>query len=116
MPYLLKSPIGLKAQIQLFRQDSTFQNTKAAIDFSYFKNYNTRFYLGYHTTTSSDIQNTAETSIEDFNNSFVTANFELLNYKADDLLFPQKTKVNVKVGDQVVLGHLLVELTPEGKS
>ena len=98
LPYLLKSPLGLKAQIQLFRQDSTFQNTKTAIDFSYFKNYNTRFYLGYHTTTSSDIQNSAETSIGDFNNSFLTSSFNYSKQDSNSFIFPIQTHILVVAG------------------
>ena len=76
LPYLFKTPIGLKTQIQVFRQDTTFQNTKTAIDLSYFANYNTRFYLGYQGTESSDIQNLNSNLISDFNNSFITTSFD----------------------------------------
>lgn len=98
LPYLLQTPLGLKAEIQLFRQDSTFQNTKTAVDLSYFKNYNTRFYLGYQTTESSDIQNLNNASITDFNNSFVTARMEYTKLKATDLLFPIKTRFLITTG------------------
>ena len=57
LPYLFKSPLGLKAQIQIFKQDSIFQNTQTAIDLGYYIDYNTRIYLGYQATESSDIQN-----------------------------------------------------------
>lgn len=98
LPYLFKTPIGLKAQIQLFRQDSTFQNTKTAIDLSYFANYNSRFYLGYQTTESSDIQNSQDPSISDFSNSFLTSSF---NYEKPDLAnftFPIKSFVLITAG------------------
>ncbi len=32
LPYIFKSPFGLKANLNIFKQDSTFQNTKTAID------------------------------------------------------------------------------------
>lgn len=98
LPYLLKTPIGLKAQIQLFRQDSIFQNTKTAIDFSYFKNYNTRFYLGYQTTESSDIQNSIDTSISDFNNSFLTSSFNYTKLDVTHFMFPIKSIFSVTAG------------------
>lgn len=93
LPYLLKTSLGLKAQIQLFRQDSTFQNTKTAIDLSYFKNYNTRFYLGYQATESSDIQNLNNASVADYNNYFLTSRFEYTKSEATNLLFPVKSKI-----------------------
>lgn len=98
LPYIFKSPFGLKAQLNIFKQDSTFQNTKTAIDLGYFFNYNTRIYLGYQSTESSDIQNLNLVSLNDYKNAFVTANFEFFDYKTDDFLFPEKTKVFVKTG------------------
>lgn len=98
LPYLLKSPLGLKAQIQLFRQDSTFQNTKTTIDLSYFANYNTRFYLGYQSTTSSDIQNAIETSLGDFNNSFFTASMDYKKLDPNNNTFPIQTFLNLTTG------------------
>lgn len=98
LPYLFKTPVGLKGQIQLFRQDSTFQNTKTAIDLSYFTNYNTRFYLGYQTTESSDIQNSTDTSISDFSNSFLTSSFNYTKLDLTNFSFPTKTFVLVTAG------------------
>ena len=98
LPYIFKSPLGLKAQLNIFKQDSTFQNTKTAIDLGYYFNYNTRLYLGYQSTESSDIQNVNNASLNDYENSFITANFEFLNFKNDDFLFPEKTNINLKIG------------------
>ncbi len=98
LPYLFKTPIGLKAQIQLFRQDSTFQNTKTAIDLSYFTNYNTRFYIGYQTTESSDIQNSIGTSISDFNNSFLTSSFNYTKLDLTNFTFPIKSNFSITAG------------------
>jgi hypothetical protein len=85
LPYLFKSPIGIKGELNIFKQDSTFQNTKTAIDISYFINYDTRFYLGYQSTVSSDIQNTGNSIISDYNNSFITTN---LDYSQNDYTKP----------------------------
>lgn len=98
LPYLLKSPIGLKAQIQLFRRDSTFQNTKSAIDLSYFPNYNTRLYLGYQTTESSDIQNSIDISISDYNSSFLTSSFNYTKLDLTNFTFPIKSFVMITAG------------------
>lgn len=98
LPYIFKSPFGLKAQLNIFKQDSTFQNTQTALDLGYFFNYNTRVYLGYQSAESSDIQNQNTTSISDYENSFVTTQFEFVDFKSDEFLFPEKTKVDFKFG------------------
>ncbi|WP_333599779.1 hypothetical protein [Flavobacterium sp.] len=98
LPYVFKSPIGIKAELNIFKQDSTFQNTKTAINLGYYFNYNTRVYLGYQSTESSDIQNANTTTLSDFNNSFTTSSLEFLDFKNDDFLFPEKTNLNFVLG------------------
>ncbi|MDN3676483.1 hypothetical protein QWY90_04075 [Flavobacterium paronense] len=98
LPYIFKSPLGLKAQLNIFKQDSTFQNTKTAIDLGYYFNYNTRLYLGYQSTESSDIQNVNSSTLSDFNNTYLTTSLEYLDFKNDDFLFPEKTSFDLKIG------------------
>jgi hypothetical protein len=98
LPYIFKSPIGLKAELNIYKQDSTFQNTRTAIDLGYYFNYNTRLYLGYQSTESSDIQNANTATLSDFNNSYMTTALEFLEFKNDDFLFPEKTNFELKVG------------------
>ena len=98
VPYIFKSPIGIKANLNIYKQDSLFQNAKTAIDVGYFFNYNTRMYLGYQSAESSDIQNSNNSTIRDYSNSFVTANFEFLNIDKSNFLLPEKTKLSSKIG------------------
>ncbi len=98
LPYTFKSPLGIKAELNIFKQDSTFQNTKTAIDLGYYFNYNTRLYLGYQATESSDIQNANTASLSDFDNSFITTALEFVDFKNDDFLFPEKTFLSLKIG------------------
>lgn len=98
IPYIFKSPIGLKTQLNIFKQDSTYQNTQTAIDFGYYFNYNTRLYLGYQSAESSDIKNQNTSSLSDYKNKFYTTNFEFLEYKNDDFLFPEKSNFTIKIG------------------
>jgi hypothetical protein len=98
LPYLFKSPIGLKAQIHIFKQDSTFQNTKTAIDLGYFFNHNTRIYLGYQSTESSDIQNTNNSQLSDYKNSFLTSSFEYSKNDTNNFMFPKKTTTSFTIG------------------
>lgn len=98
LPYMFRTPVGMKASLNIFKQDSTFQNTQTAIDLGYFFNYNTRAYIGYQSGTSNDIQNLEDSTISDFENSFITGNFEFTQFKNDDYFFPEKTLVNIKGG------------------
>ncbi len=98
LPYVFNSSLGLKAQLNIFKQDSTFQNTKTALDIGYLINYNTRLYLGYQSSESSDIQNQNTTSISDFTNSYITSQFEFVDFKSDEFLFPEKTKFDFRAG------------------
>lgn len=98
-PYLFKSPIGLKAQINIFKQDSLFQNTKTAIDLGYLIEYNTRIYLGYQSTESSAIQKTNNGVISDFKNSFTTINFEYTKTDVANTTFPVKTNLSLSLGN-----------------
>jgi len=98
LPYIFKSPLGIKGQLNIFKQDSTFQNTQTAIDLGYYFNFNTRVYLGYQSTESNDIQNLIGSIITDFDNSFITGNFEFTQFKNDDYFFPEKTIINIKAG------------------
>ena len=98
IPYIFNSSLGIKAQLNIFKQDSTFQNTKTAIDLGYFVNYNSRIYVGYQSTESSDIQNTNNTTISDYKNSYITTSFD---YKKTDItnnLFPKKAALNLIFG------------------
>ena len=98
LPYIFKSPLGIKAQLNIFKQDSTFQNTKTAIDLGYFFNYNKKCYVGYQSTESNDIKNLNTTLISDFKNSFITGTFEYIDFENDNNLFSEKTNFSLKVG------------------
>lgn len=98
LPYIFKSQIGIKTQLNIFKQDSTFQTTKTNLDLGYFFNHNNRLYIGYQSAESSDIQNANTISLNDFNNNFVTANYEFFKINDDDLFFTEKTKINISLG------------------
>jgi hypothetical protein len=98
LPYILKSPLGLRGQLNIFKQDSTFQNTKTALDLSYYLDYDTRLYLGYQSTVSSDIQNTNNSVITDYKSAYLTS--ELARSKTDNRspLFLYSSLLDVKIG------------------
>ncbi|WP_366184919.1 hypothetical protein [Flavobacterium ovatum] len=111
LPYIFNTNFGIKAQINIFKQDSIFQNTKTALDLGYLINYNTRVYLGYQSTESSDIQNSNSNSIQDFNNSYLTANLEYIDLDYETSLFPEKTKISIKTGIGKRTSNILIEDT-----
>lgn len=98
LPYIFKSPFGIKADLNIFKQDSTFQNTRTNLELGYYFNYNTRLYLGYQSTESSDIQNINSASINDYESSFITTALEYTNFANSDFLFPEKTNITLKIG------------------
>ena len=95
IPYIFKSPLGIKAQLNIFKQDSTFQNTKTAIDLGYYLNYNTKLYIGYQSTESSDIQNTNSTTVSDFKSSFTTSTFDYIKTDPLNDLLSKKANLNL---------------------
>jgi lambda repressor-like predicted transcriptional regulator len=98
LPYIFKTPIGLKANLTIFKQDSTYQNTNTGIDLGYFINYNTRIYLGYQSTESSDIQNTNIAKLSDYKNSYLTSEFQYSKNDNNNPLFPKKSTISFTTG------------------
>ncbi|WP_433833781.1 hypothetical protein [Flavobacterium anhuiense] len=98
IPYLFQSSLGIKAQLNIFKQDSTFQNTKTDINLGYYLNYNSKIYLGYQSTESSDIQNINNSSISDFNNSYLTSTYEYRRIDSNNNLMPGKAFLNSTIG------------------
>ncbi len=98
IPYIFKSPLGIKAQINIFKQDSTFQNTKTNLDLGYYFKSNSRIYLGYQSTESNDIKNLNTAILSDFNNSYITSTYEFNDFTNEDVLFPERTNFSLKAG------------------
>ena len=98
IPYIFRSPLAIKASLHIFKQDSTFQNTRTAIHLGYFFRYNKRLYLGYEATESSDIQNTNSALLSDFKNQFATLTYDYTHFSPGDFLFPDKTRLTAKLG------------------
>lgn len=98
LPYIFKSPIGIKANLKIFKQDSTFQNTATDINVGYYFSYNSKLYVGHQQTQSVDIQNLNSSTISDFSNSFWTTSYEYTDFNVDDFLFPEKTALVIKSG------------------
>lgn len=98
IPYLFQSPIGIRAQLNIFKQDSTFQNTKTDINLGYYLNYNSKIYIGYQSTESSDIQNINNSTISDYNNSYLTTTFDFQKPDYNNSLFINKAFIFTNLG------------------
>ncbi|MGQ2985245.1 hypothetical protein [Flavobacterium sp.] len=98
LPYMFRSPIGIKAGLRIFKQDSTFQNTVTDVNLGYYFSYNSKAFLGYQSTQSVDIQNSNTASLSDYNNRFYTASYEFTGFNIDDFIFPERTMLLVKGG------------------
>lgn len=96
VPYLFNTPFGLKASLELFKQDSTMMNTKFNAAVLYYLNFNHRVGIGYQSTASvAGTENFYQAA--DYNNQFITLNY-LLNKYQDHPLFPQKYQVTALLG------------------
>jgi hypothetical protein len=95
--YLFNSPIALKTEFQIFRQDSTFQNTKTAFDIGYiFKSFH-KVFIGYEGNQSTG-SNSGVSNISDFNNRFITSTFEGNFFKDENSFFNENTLSYGKIG------------------
>lgn len=96
IPYIFNTPIGLKASLELFKQDSTMMNTKFNAAVLYYFTFNHRIGIGYQSTASvAGTDNFYQAA--DYSNQFITLNY-LLNKYQDHPLFRQKYYVTVLLG------------------
>jgi hypothetical protein len=98
IPYLFKSPLGLKANINIFKQDSIFQNTKTNLNLGYYLTYSKKIFLGIQNINSVDIQNNLTANLNTYKSTFYTTSFQYLKRNTANFLFPEKTKVDLQFG------------------
>lgn len=98
LPYLFQTPLALRGDINIFKQDSTFQNTKTNLELGYYFKYNFRGYVGYSAVNSNDIQGQSTAVINDFESKFYTSSFEYFDLNRDDFLFPEHRRLMFKTG------------------
>ena len=59
---------------------------------------NSRAYIGYQATESNDINNIKSLILADSKNSFITSTYEFVDYKTNEVLFPEKTNLIIRLG------------------
>lgn len=74
-PYLFKSPIGLRANLNIFSDSKSFQNTKVGSAIDYYFNFNSNLFVGYEKNQSSTIKNSS-TLTQDFESYFYSAGYQ----------------------------------------
>lgn len=96
VPYIFKSPMGIDAGMEIFRQDSTQQNTMLNLAALYHINYQNKIGVGYQSTSSvAGEQNLY--SAENYTNRFVLLKYQFEHYRTH-FLFPLKTMVSFNAG------------------
>lgn len=98
LAYIFKSPLALKANLKIFKQDTIFQNSSFDFDLGYMINYSTKVFIGYKDNVSEAIQKTPSSFVKDLKSSFTTLSFEHKKVDFDDSLFPDKFSVFTKFG------------------
>lgn len=98
LPYLFKSPLGIKANLNIFKRDSTFQNTMTDINLGYYFSYQKKVFLGYQNVKSVDIQKVNSNLLNSYTNRFFTLSYAYDKRNTAAILFPEKTNFNLKTG------------------
>jgi hypothetical protein len=98
LAYIFQSPIALKSNLKIFKQDTIFQNSSFDFDLGYMINYNTKAFIGYKDNVSEAIQKTPSSFIKDLKSTFITTTFEHKKIDFDDSLFPEKFSILTKFG------------------
>ena len=100
-PYIFNSKITPELSFSIYKQDSTFLNTK--FDSKIFYNLNTKikFALTYNSESSINLDKRIENNIENFSNYFLGFQFEFVVPK-NDFFFNNKIllKINPSIGER----------------
>lgn len=98
LPYLFNSQLGIKTNLNIFRQDSTFQNTKTALSLYYQLHSNKKIAFEYQSTISSSTATIDNSNTPSYSNRFITGSFELSNSKDQLSLSGKETFLHVNLG------------------
>lgn len=88
-PYLFNSKFTPKISFSIYRQDSTFLNTKLNTELFYNLNSKSKIALSYSSELSENLEETINSNIESFNNFFLGLKFQYKIPK-NDIFFSDK--------------------------
>lgn len=88
MPYMFSSPLGVELNLNIFRKDSSFVTARQSAKLNYQINANHVIGVGVSAVNSSDLLDTAVTTINDFKSSYYFTNYIYTKRQNYDILFP----------------------------
>ncbi|MBQ4821459.1 hypothetical protein [Aquimarina sp. MMG016] len=96
LPYILKTPIGIEAGLEIFKRDSSFLITEQNINLNYLINDKSNVFLGYKAINSNDLLDIPQSSlnINDYKSSFLRAGFNYIK-RQESNLFPTKSNYSI---------------------
>lgn len=113
--YLFKSPINLNINLNIQKQDTTFQNTKINIKAGYSLSYLQKIQLGYQSTTSTT--NSEVSTLQNYTAYFYSINYSLTKKRNDLLAFPINYELAILLGNgkrtsdtEIALQQNLIEI------
>ncbi len=99
LPFIFNSPFGLRFNLELYKQDSTYTTNaqKAAVDYQI--NPATLAYAGYKAEKSNNLSSNSNliSATQDYNASFLTLGAEYQELNLDNQLMPIQTNLNLQV-------------------
>lgn len=100
LPYLFSTPIGMKLELNLFKQDSSYTINSQAVSLTY--QINSKFELNatYKASASTDLlkNNLIGLAQEDYDAQFFILGGSYTNRHVQHPLFPIKTELNLQLG------------------
>lgn len=96
LPYILKTPVGVELQLQIFKRDSTFVTTDQQARLSYQISPSIKSYIGYKNYESSNLLDNVVVggAVEDYSSSFITGGAQYLKLQ-NNPFFPIKTSIKL---------------------
>ena len=98
LPYILKTPIGIEASLDIFKKDSSFLITEQSIHLNYLINDKNNLSVGYETTSSDNLLDIPQPSlnINDYSASFFGFGFNHTR-RQNNILFPVKNTYSIGI-------------------
>jgi hypothetical protein len=101
VPYLFGTKLIAKAHLNIFKQDSIFQNTKTNINLGYIINSRSKIFIGSHNIESTSIQKT-NAAVPNFKQNLTTLKLDYLKLNQKEAnyynLFQEKSFLNLNFG------------------
>jgi len=97
LPYLFKSPIGLSAELKLFKRDSTFSTAEQQFRIFYQANPTISIYSGYKHYESSNLLEEIQvgSTVEDYASNYILAGSAYIRNQ-NNLFFREKTNISIE--------------------